>query len=247
MSEHRVHVHFESDCGKLSQTVTVSRHGRDTPAIPPTGRQVLLSWVRSALGRAVDASSPRAVLQQEELEETTLRAFSQLGTTLVNVDGRWVTESSDDHPSVLFETQLRGSPITEPYDLEMLVRVLLEIARANSECRAEERSFLSEVVEDPQLIARLANAPNVTVAELAEVSSVQVKQTILMLAWTMAYADGELDTQEMARLAHLCRGFMLPESRVKRAAVGGQAVVARSLSRRGGRRSWLCRVAQGVR
>ena len=36
-----------------------------------------------------------------------------------------------------------------------------------------------------------------------------------MLAWAMAYADGRLDTEEMNRLNQLCRGFMLPEKRVR--------------------------------
>lgn len=97
----------------------------------------------------------------------------------------------------------------------MLVRVLLEVSRSDSECRAEEKAFLEEMVTDNALVARLQKAPRITVAELAEVSSVQVKQTVLMLAWAMAYADGRLDLQEMNRLTHLCRGFMLPEPRVR--------------------------------
>lgn len=212
--EDSVDVHFESDCGKFSQIVTVSRDPQGGLCASGEGNP-LLAWVRSALGRAVPQAPHGPVLDQGELERTTLQAFHQLSTPLTQIDGRWVAKANDVHPNVLFETQLRGSPITEPYDLDVLVRVLLEVARSNSECRVEERSFLLEVVSDEKLINRLSNAPPVTVAELAEVSSVAAKQTILMLAWTMAYADGQLDPEEMTRLTHLCRGFMLPERRVK--------------------------------
>ncbi len=209
-----VDIHFESDCGRFSQTVTVSRDRLGRPSASTHGNS-LLAWARAALGRAVPRAVEGPALEQQEAEEITLRAFRQLSSPLTQIDGRWVAKANDVHPNVLFETQLRGSPITESYDLDVLVRVLLEVARSNSECRVEERTFLSEIVSNEQLIHRLSNAPPVTVAELAEVSTVAVKQTILMLAWTMAYADGQLDPEEMTRLTHLCRGFMLPERRVK--------------------------------
>jgi len=123
--------------------------------------------------------------------------------------------TKEQHPSEYFDQQLRANPIVEKYDVEILVRVLLEVSRSDSELRLEEKAFLEEIVQDEATIKRLSKAPNVTVAELAETSSLPVKETILMLAWAMAYADGRLDTEEMSRLNQLCRGFLLPEKRVR--------------------------------
>lgn len=210
-----VHLHFLADCGKFEQTVTVRRRTSDSSA-PTASRSTLLEWVKTALRRVLKSSAPPAVrLTQAELEEVTMRGFEQISTQLAFIDNRWVGLLSHEHPSEFFERQLTAAPITETYDLEVLVRVLLEVSRSDTESREEEKAFLNEVVTDQSLIARLQKAPRITVAELAEVSSAHVKQTVLMLAWAMAYADGRLDPEEMDRLTHLCRGFMLPEHQMR--------------------------------
>lgn len=213
-----VHVHFLSDCGRFEQTVTVPRMAKATVQSEgqTTSRLTLLGWVKAALRRVLNdrACAPER-LEQGELEEITLRAFAQVSPNLSLIDGRWVGALKSEHPGEFFERQLSAAPITDKYDLEVLVRVLLEVSRSDSDCRAEEKAFLEEVVTDSSLIARMQKAPRITVSELAEVTSVQVKQTVLMLAWAMAYADGSLDPEEMNHLTHLCRGFMLPEQRVR--------------------------------
>lgn len=213
------HLRFVSDCGKFEQTVTVARAIAPSPAVParPIGsRLALLSWVRAALRKVLreTACAPIA-LGQDELQELTMRGFEQVAAHLTLIDHRWVGHLRQEHPGEFFDRQLSAAPIQEPYDTEVLVRVLLEVSRSDSTMRVEEKAFLEEVVRDSSLVARLQKAPRITVAELAEVSSVEVKQTVLMLAWAMAYADGSLDPQEMAHLTHLCRGFMLPEQRVR--------------------------------
>ncbi len=209
------HFYFVSDCGKFEQTVTVSREmvavgDQSSPEL------AVLRWLRSALKRVLhDISCPPESLTSDELERLSLQAFEQISASLTQIDGRWIALSVNDHPGDFFERQLSAAPITEPYDKEVLVRVLLEVSRSDSEWRSEERLFLEEIVGDLAVWTRLERAPNLTIAELSEVSSVEVKHSILMLAWAMAYADGTLDVQEMTRLTHLCRGFMLQESRVR--------------------------------
>ncbi len=215
-----VNLRFLSDCGGFEQTVTVPRalrQGGEAPAVVSrTSRQVLLGWVRSALRRVLKESACAPVtLGQSELEEVTMRGFAQVADHLTLIDHRWVGHLRNEPPGEFFNRQLSAAPIEEPYDTEVLVRVLLEVSRSDSTMRVEEKAFLAEVVQDVELVARLQKAPRITVAELAEVSSVEIKQTVLMLAWAMAYADGSLDPQEMSHLTHLCRGFMLPEQRVR--------------------------------
>ena len=215
---HQVHIHFLADCGRFEQTVTVPRatpQAAEVEAARTTSRAALIGWVKAALRRVLKEAVCPPPLSPSEIEELTMRGFAQIASSLALIDNRWVGALKSEHPGEFFERQLSAAPITEPYDLEVLVRVLLEVSRSDSDWRVEEKTFLQEVVKDEALINRLQKAPHITVAELAEVSSVQVKQTILMLAWAMAYADGSLDPQEMTRLTHLCRGFMLPEQRVR--------------------------------
>lgn len=209
------HFHFVSDCGKFEQTVTVARE-QGLESIAEASQGALVRWVKAALKRVLrETACSSSSLTPEEREALSLRAFEQVAGVLTRIDGRWVGLSGMEHPSESFERQLSVAPITESYDLEVLVRVLLEVSRSDSQWRSEEKAFLEEVIQDHAMIARLQKAPNLTVSELAEVSSADIKQTILMLAWAMAYADGSLDLQEMGRLTHLCRGFMLPEQRVR--------------------------------
>ena len=77
----------------------------------------------------------------------------------------FVRAHKDEHPSEFFDRQLRANPIVEIYDIEVLVRVLLEVSRSDSELRTEERAFLEEIVSDEATIERLSKAPHITVAE----------------------------------------------------------------------------------
>lgn len=210
VSEETVEFDFCSDCGEFQATVTVTRQDQDDPS----PRKRLAGWFRSSLRQALGPSPENTDLGEEERERLTCHAFEQIKGRLTRVQDRWHRQSNKEHPSDLFDSQLRSNPIVEKYDVEILVRVLVEVSRSDSDLRTEERAFLEEIVQDEETIKRLEQAPNVTVAELAETSSVAVRETILMLAWAMAYADGRLDAEEMLRLNQLCRGFMLPQNRV---------------------------------
>lgn len=206
-----VQIEFASDCGQLHQVVTIDRE----PNPPDTGRQALGKFFRSTLRRTLGYPADNSSLPEEEEQSLVSRAFEQISHLLRYHHGKWTRAVPDEHPGESFDRQLRANPIVERYDVEVLVRVLLEVSRSDSEMRTEERAFLEEIVQDEETIKRLSQAPNITVAELAEASSIQVKETILMLAWAMAYADGHLDNEEMLRLNQLCRGFMLGETRVR--------------------------------
>lgn len=215
-----VHLHFVADCGLFEQTVTVSRSataGKQGEGPRNSSRRALKAWLKLTFRRVLRGASPppTAALSQSELEEATMTAFQQIASKLTRIGGRWVALLSSEQPGEFFARQLSAAPIVEGYDLEVLARVLLEVSRSDSTTRLEEKAFLKEVVKDEGMLRRLQKAPPITVAELAEVTSLEVKQTILLLAWTVAYADGSLDGEEMSRLSHLCRGFMLPDQRVR--------------------------------
>ncbi len=208
----RVDIEFCSDCGELRQVVSL-------PRTPDEGRKssasTMAGWFRAAVKAVLGQRVDEAALSSEEKATLTCLAFEKVRPRLKQSGDKWVRAQKDQHPGEFFDEQLRANPIVEKYDIEVLVRVLLEVSRSDSELRTEERAFLEEIVHDEATIKRLSKAPRITVAELAEATSVPVKETILMLAWAMAYADGRLDTEEMNRLNQLCRGFMLPEKRVR--------------------------------
>ncbi|MCA9780737.1 MAG: TerB family tellurite resistance protein, partial [Candidatus Eremiobacteraeota bacterium] len=208
-----IDIEFCSDCGELEQMVSVPRQ-KQAGSSRRSGVS-LGGWVRSRVRRLLGHEENLESLSHEEKAALTCQGFQQLRPRLRLVNGRWVRAHKDQHPSEYFDQQLRSNPIVHDYDIEVLVRVLLEVSRSDSELRKEEKAFLAEIVSDEATIERLSKAPHITVAELAETSSVPVKETILMLAWAMAYADGRLDYEEMSHLSQLCRGFMLPEKRVR--------------------------------
>lgn len=211
VDDQEIRVTLASDCGDFEQTVDVDREvlGRGAEG------RTLADWVRATLRRFLSPQRPPDELSEEELAVAVEEAFRVVRSQLVLVDGEWHRRHQEQHPSELFDHQLRSFPITQAYDLEVLVRVLLEVSRSDSDLRVEERAFLKEIVTDQAMIAKLSQHAPITVAELAETSSIEVKETILMLAWAMAYADGRLDPEEMHRLNHLCQGFNLPETRVR--------------------------------
>lgn len=214
VDDQEIRVTLASDCGEFEQTVDVARELVSERNDSRSDRS-LAEWVQATLRRFLRPQRTADELSEEERAVAVEEAFRVVRPQLVLNDGEWHRRHTEQHPSELFDRQLRAFPITRSYDLEVLVRVLLEVSRSDSDLRVEERAFLKEIVTDQAMIDRLSKHAPITVAELAETSSVQVKETILMLAWAMAYADGRLDPEEMNRLNHLCQGFNLPETRVR--------------------------------
>lgn len=213
VDDHEIRVTLASDCGELEQKVDIAKES--VCQVGEEAERSLPEWVRATVRRFLGAQRSPDELSEEQRALAVEKAFQVLKPQLTLQDGEWVRRRQEQHPSEFFDRQLRAFPITQDYDLEVLVRVLLEVSRSDSDLRVEERAFLKEIVTDDKMIEKLSKAPRITVAELAEASSVQVKETTLMLAWAMAYADGSLDPEEMNRLTHLCQGFNLPEERVR--------------------------------
>ena len=214
VTPHEVSFHFVSDCGRLEQIVVVCR-AAGQPASPDDSQGSLARWLKHAI-RTVLGNTPPVYLTPTEREKLSLQAFEQVAPALTQVGGRWVGLTQAARPGQFFEHQLRAAPVLESYDREVLTRALLEISRADSEWRPEEKNLLEEVGAEPATVARLQRAPNLSVAEMSNVSAPQVKQTILMLCWAMAYVDGTLDPRERDHLETLKRGFMLSEPQVRR-------------------------------
>lgn len=189
--------------------------------VPPQVDTNLLETVRSVVVTTIKAMflSPGDEgacdeTLEEARQEAIVAAFKAVRSQFLVKDGRWVHRILDERLGD-FHRRLEASPVISAYDQQVLTRVLLEILKADGEDRATERKFLNEIIPDQTTVERLFDAPPITLAELAEVSRNGERETILLLAWALAYADEELDPAELKRLADYARGFMLPESRIR--------------------------------
>ncbi len=96
----------------------------------------------------------------------------------------------------LLEAQLKKYPIDNPYDREILARMLTELADADGRITSDEKAFLEESIgSDFGSIDELLSKDSISRVECEEVSE-KVKPSIYMLAWVMSLIDMELDPAE---------------------------------------------------
>lgn len=107
-----------------------------------------------------------------------------------------------------FSRQLNHAPIREPSDRLIMARMLVEIANADGRLAVEERQFLEEFLpEEVGTIESLSALPVLSKSDLRGATSGPVRETMLMLAWTMAFTDEDLATEEIKRLDAFAAGF----------------------------------------
>lgn len=203
---------------------------------PSEGPRGLFESVRDALStsmrvmfqeRQEEAQQPT---DEEEYQHRVLQAFLSVRSQFRLKDGRWVHRSLDERIGD-FRQRLEASPVTEPYDQEILARILLEMRDADGSEKEQEDVFLSEILGESERLLSLRKRHPVTTAELGEVSCHGQRETILLLAWAMAYCDETLHSAELKRLSEIARGFMLDEERISELRrVARLFVVDRALS-----------------
>ena len=118
-----------------------------------------------------------------------------------------------ENKTALFDVQLADAPVESAYDKEITARILTELANADGRISREEKEFLKEIIP-PELgtIESLLARDPVSRIECEEVSD-KVKETIYMLAWTIALADFSVDPSETDILAEYADMFDLSSDR----------------------------------
>jgi tellurite resistance protein len=122
-----------------------------------------------------------------------------------------------------FAQQLAASPVTTPYDRSVMARMLTEIACADGELGDDERAFLSGFIS-PEIgsVEQLSQHAPLTVAELSECTHGLGRDTMLMLAWALAFTDQDLAAAEEQRLAELGAGLGIDAARCQQLKVFAQ-------------------------
>ena len=96
-----------------------------------------------------------------------------------------------------FFTQLANHPIVEKFDQGTMARFLTEIARSDGVMTLEEKDFLYSYT--PKAIGQvvdIAKIPELERQDLEQVTSGEVRETIVMLGWALALGDQSLEERE---------------------------------------------------
>ncbi|MDX1908539.1 MAG: hypothetical protein SF053_15995 [Bacteroidia bacterium] len=106
-------------------------------------------------------------------------------------------------PQSAFEKQLERHPVQSRYDREILVRFLIEMARA------DDRDYITSYIgSDLGDVQALVNQPPLTPVECESVAA-GVRETIYLLGWIEALADQELTERETQLLHEYAGMFQL--------------------------------------
>jgi tellurite resistance protein len=166
-------------------------------------------------GQVMSGAQRKASYSASEVQATVIKAFEKVQDRFRwdSEAGRWVGLKAASAPDTAFSAQLSGSPVAEKYDRGVLARMLTEIACIDGNVSDDEREFLGDFI-DPELgtVDELAERDRLSAAELGGTDE-KARETMLMLAWTVAMTDKELADEEKARLEELAAGLGIEDAR----------------------------------
>ncbi|MGB0387176.1 MAG: hypothetical protein ACPGWR_20350 [Ardenticatenaceae bacterium] len=168
--------------------------------------------------------SVQSTFTAEEQENAIVEAFENVKSRFAwdEQNGRWLSVRAIKEKGTDFAKQLHTAPISERYDQSILARMLVEIATDDGYLAQEERAFLdhfmpSEFGSIQQLTAR----PSLTNVELEETSPGAPRESMFMLAWTVALTDQKVESSQEARLQAFATALKIasgPANKLKRFA-----------------------------
>ncbi|UFP93573.1 TerB family tellurite resistance protein [Gloeobacter morelensis] len=159
------------------------------------------------LNQGYGGSQPR--FSEEERKDALVQAFQ--ASNFFIWDGRqggWISASAARQLYTDFEQQLSAYPVEALYDRSILARMLMAVARADGRLAEQERAFVAQCV-DPQFGSPDSpdGAPPPSPVELEETAEGPARETMLMLAWSLALTDEHLDASETALLDGFADGL----------------------------------------
>lgn len=165
---------------------------------------------RKASDAALGGDHPQVTLSTEEEEKALIEAFRLVSSKFAWVDGRWVHHSVlQQDPEDALPDQLARGELT-PYDRAIAGRMLIAVAKAHGDIATEERAYLLDVFDgETESLEALLDRPNLSKAELAEVTPGDTRHKIFAMAYAMALCDEDFHAQEAAMLDSFADGFRL--------------------------------------
>jgi len=138
-------------------------------------------------------------LSSKEKQQAILAAFQSVSKNFTWDDnrGQWLASQALKDSLSAFDQQRTQFPVQHPYDLQILSRMLVEVAMVDGTITKEENEWLTNMLNPANgTIEAIASRPKLSPAELSEVSAGSVRETILMLAWTLALCDEDFAASE---------------------------------------------------
>lgn len=120
------------------------------------------------------------------------------------------TSGASDSP---YQNQLHEFPVSNVFEQEILARFLVELASVDGKITPDEKEFLSGII--PRRfgsIEDLQSKDSISRIEAEELDS-GVKETILLLGWSLAIADYEVDHAEIRLLNNYGELFGISDHR----------------------------------
>lgn len=196
-------------------------------------RRTLMSTIRSVLGGGMFGKVGRDVASElmrgmetkakesyseAEKQAAVVAAFEAVKTRFAwdGKNQRWVSAQGAGNLLSDFDKQLGAHPVTQTYDRGILARMLVQVSAADGHLADEEKEFLSTVVtSDLGSIDDLLKSGNPSAVELSEVSQGGIRETLLMMSWTVALTDEELADAEQQLLVSYAQGLTVADDRAQ--------------------------------
>lgn len=157
-------------------------------------------------------------LSHQEREEAIITAFKKVERKF-----RWneelqtwlAIEMQKQLESTLspFVIQNNNHPVSHPYDVQILSRMMVEIVMVDGEMVQAEREWLVQLL-NPEYgtMEQIAQFPPLTRAEFNNCSPGPVRTTMLMMAFAMSMCDETLAQEEVAALKTMANDLQLSAS-----------------------------------
>ena len=151
-------------------------------------------------------------LSENEKQQAILSAFQSVSNqfTWDSNNSRWISGQAVQSVLSGFEQQQSQHPVQHPYDLQVLSRMLVEVAMIDGRLSKEEGEWLTNMLDPGQgSLESISARPKLTPAELSEVSSGAVRESLLKYTWTLALCDEDFAASEKDLLMNFAQSMRL--------------------------------------
>ena len=163
---------------------------------------------------AVRQQTTGTVYSRKEKEMAVVKAFQDLAKHNFYYD----EERKDWRIARMlseFERRLRQSPLEKAYDKKTLARMLIEMAKVDGSISPEEREFFQGFLStETGSFAELMRAQPLSEVECEEISSVNNKETVLMITAAIAMVDQDFSDNEKERLTRYGKMMKLDDKAI---------------------------------
>jgi hypothetical protein len=191
-----------------------------------------LNAVRAVLNDPPDVPSDTTPRDPDQLEDderaAAERAFQALSPGFLwdSSGERWVSAASVDELQTAFALQLRDHPVIERDDRALLVRLLVEVAKADGHLDQQEWEFLAKYrQQDVGSVDDFMRMPPLTAEDLRRAPAGPLRETMLLMAWTLSLVDEELASDETSQLDAFAEKLEVPPERNRELMAGAQEFI----------------------